>query len=293
MEHRSTLRLLAVLALLHCCWACAQAVPGGRLFGPVGVTAVLDGDTVIVQSNVGPRTVRLIGIDAPEPGQSGASGAGSGAQATAYLKSILPPGTQVWVELDRGTDDVYGRLLAYLYVESAWGEWFVGGTRAHQVNLLMAEAGLATVMSIPPNTAYADLYEAAVTSARRAGLGMWARTPPHRAVPGTPAPLALHCALYNPATPNDANGEWVSVMIAEPFDTTGYYLYDEGSRSVFVLPAGVQEPGELVIHNPGQGVWNNGGDVIYLRLGADTVDAWDYSRQLADQGVVICRASDR
>lgn len=270
--------------------ALAQLVPVGQVYGPVPVAAVLDGDTLVLSSNVGPRTVRLIGVDAPERGQTGASGAAFGAQATAYLSSILPPGTPVWLELDRGTDDAFGRLLAYVYVKSTWGEWLVDDVRVHQVNLLIAEAGLASVMTIAPNFTYAELYRAAVSDARRNGLGMWADPESHVDLAAPSVPVSLHCALYNPDTPNDENGEWVSVIVAEPFDTTGLYLYDEGSASVFTLPSGVQQPGEIRVPNPGQGVWNNSGDIIYLKLGAETLDSWDYSGQLAAQGQTVCRA---
>ena len=160
---RTPILTLLISALLQLAYAGAQFVPVGQVLGPVPVTTVLDGDTVIVASNVGPRTVRLIGIDAPEPGQRGALGAAFGAQATAYLSTVLPPGTTVWLELDRGTEDAYGRLLAYLYVASSGGKWTLAGARVEQVNLLMVQAGLATVMTIAPNSAYAELYEAALT----------------------------------------------------------------------------------------------------------------------------------
>jgi len=283
-----TSRLL-LIALLQLTLASAQLAPVGQVLGPVPVTAVLDGDTVIVASNVGPRTVRLIGVDAPEPGQSGAMGAAFGAQATAYLRTILPAGTQVWLELDRGTEDAYGRLLAYVYVNSSNGQWLVAGTPVEQVNLLLVQAGLATVMTIAPNSAYAALYEAGLSEARRSGLGMWAPTTPGVALGQGASIIQLHCALFNPDTPNDENGEWVSVMLRARVDTTGFYLYDEGSASVFLLPAGVHEPGEIRVHNTGQGVWNNGGDVVYLKHGAVVIDVWDYGGQLARQGDVICR----
>ena len=267
----------------------AQLVPLGTVFGPVPVAAVTDGDTLVIASNVGPRTVRLIGIDAPEPGQSSALGAAYAAQATAFLAALAPAGAPVWLELDQGATDTYGRLLAYLYVEDEHGEWVVAGRRMRQVNLALAEAGLASVMTVPPNSAYEHLYEDAVDRARRDGVGMWGAQAEPRSLTAAPIPITIHCALYNPDTPNDADGEWVSLLIAETFDTTGLYLYDEGSKSVFPLPNGVQEPGEIRVHNPGQGVWNNSGDVIYLMRGVEVVDSWDYSGQLAPQGRLVCR----
>jgi endonuclease YncB( thermonuclease family) len=279
----------------------AQLVPLGVLYGPVPVQAVTDGDTLVVESDTGPRTVRLIGIDAPERGQPTSVGTAFAAHASAFLGTLLPPGTPVWLELDEGTLDPYGRLLAYVYVSDEVGPWSIGDVRVRQVNLALAEAGLATVLTVPPNSAYEHMYQLAVEQARAAGRGMWGQAPAVDAtasgdapsgatsLAGRVVPVAISCALYNPDTPNDANGEWVSLLVEAIFDTTGLYLYDQGSKSVFLLPAGVQEPGEIRVHNPGQGVWNNGGDVIYLMHGAEVVDAWDYSGRSAAQGRVVCR----
>ncbi len=267
----------------------APAEPVGNLYGPVPLSTVIDGDTVVVASNVGPRRVRLIGVDAPELHGGGRLGT----SAAAYLRQLLPRGAQVWLELDFGTEDVYGRLLAYLYVADSQGDWLVAGRRARQVNLTLVQVGWARTLEIDPNTTYADLYRAAQSEAQAARLGMWgaeASVNDRNALPD--GPIVIHCALYNPTTPNDTNGEWVSLLLREPMDTRGYNLYDSGSKAVFRLPAGVQPAGELRVGNPGQGVWNNGGDVIYLRFGTDVVDAWDYSDNLRPEGEVICRGGE-
>ncbi len=289
------LRRAVCFGLLLAGLASGQLEPVGSLLGPVPLASVIDGDTVVLTSNLGPRTVRLIGIDAPESNHPERGREPFGAEARAFVAALLPEGTPVWVELDFGLTDAYGRLLAYLYVEDPAGTWLVEGRRAAQVNLAIAEAGFATVMTIEPNSTYADLYEDAVAEARARASGMWA--PGDTAtVDGAAAlpdgPIVIRCALYNPTTPNDANAEWVSLLIREPIDTRGYYLYDEGSKSTFRLPPGVQGPGELRVGNPGQGVWNNSGDVIYLKRGDEVIDRWDYSDRLAPEGVVICRDDD-
>lgn len=277
--------------------ATAQRAPVGEVLGPVTVSSVLDGDTFVVLASAGPRTVRLIGVDAPEKGQADGPDVAFSAQAAAFLMALFESDTPVWLELDRGHEDRYGRLLAYAYVEDPRGDWLVAGRPAVQANLQLAEAGLVNVMTIEPNTAYAELYERAVATARRFGVGLWSSpgsstiglTGGSASEAPSGAAVRLHCALYDPSTANDAGGEWVSVMLARAVDTTGYYLYDTGSTSVFALPRGLQPAGELRAHNPGQGVWNNRGDVIYLMYGVETVDFWDYSGQLAPEGRVICR----
>lgn len=87
----------------------------------------------------------------------------------------------------------------------------------------------------------------------------------------------VSCVLYDPDTPNDTDGESVTLLLRVRLDTRGYYVWDEGSRTAFWLPVGEQGPGELVIENPGQGVWNNGGDTVFLMPGKAIVDAWDYT----------------
>jgi hypothetical protein len=82
----------------------------------------------------------------------------------------------------------------------------------------------------------------------------------------------------------------VSLLVRVPLDTSGYDLWDAGSKTRFPLPRGLQQPGELRIGNPGRGVWNNGGDTVYLKFGNETVDAWDYTPNLLQrEDTVICR----
>jgi micrococcal nuclease len=284
------MRLLAIFAvLLLACSGAAGDGPVGDVFGPVPVLSVVDGDTVVVASNLGPRTVRLIGIDAPEMRHPEKGREPFGPEASALLHGLLPPGTLVWVETDAAIVDAYGRMLAYLYVPDADGDWTIDDAPAVQVNLAMALAGYATVMTIEPNRAYAHLYEAAVEEARAGELGMWSGSP-HVLADWPVGPIIVWCALYNPSTPFDEGAEWVSVLIRVPLDTTGYALWDDGSKTRFPLPSGRQPAGELRVGNPGRGVWNNGGDTIYLMLGNETVDAWDYTPHVVrEEDAVICR----
>jgi micrococcal nuclease len=269
--------------------ASAQHAPVGDVLGPVRFLSVIDGDTLVVDSSLGPRTVRLIGIDAPEMRHPEKGREPFGPEAKAFVDELLPPGTLVWVEPDAAIVDAYGRMLAYLYVPDAEGAWIIAGLPATQVNLAIAGAGYASVMTIEPNRAYAHLYEVAVEEAQAAGLGMWSGSP-HVLTDWPVGPIIVWCTLYNPSTPFDEDAEWVSLLVRVPLDTSGYYLWDAGSKTRFPLPRGLQQPGELRIGNPVRGVWNNGGDTIYLKLGNETVDAWDYTPHLVQrEDTVICR----
>ena len=128
--------------------------------GLVEVTAhlvsVTDGDTirVLVPSGV-EEPVRLIGIDAPEPGQRLAE------ESAIHLRMLLGSGPLRLVP-DVSDRDRFDRLLRYLYV----GEVFI--------NEEMVRAGLAVASRYPPDTAMAAILEDAQIEARVAGIGGWA-----------------------------------------------------------------------------------------------------------------------
>jgi micrococcal nuclease len=128
---------------------------------------VVDGDTVIVALAAGGSAaggpVRLIGIDTPETVAPNRPVECYGPEASARLKSLLPPGTAVRLWRDVEPRDRYGRLLAY--VQRRRDGLFVN---ADQVT-----AGAAIAKAFPPNTAYRADLEAAEARARTAGLGLW------------------------------------------------------------------------------------------------------------------------
>lgn len=294
--HRPLIILLALLLV-----GVGLAQPTREPLGPVAVRSVLDGDTVVLVSNVGPRVVRLIGIDTPEVAHPDRGMEPFGPEASDFTKTLLPPGTMLWVELDRHEQDAYGRLLAYLYRADPHGPFRIGGQRVQMVNLEIAAAGWARTLNIPPNDLYADLFSQAVDAARAAGIGMWSSEPPPartavaNAAPSAPvadaeraeAPLRLTCVLYQPS---EGLQETVFIEVLEPFDTRGYHLFDAGSGVQLRLPPGVQPVGELEVINLGRDIWNNSGDTIYLRDVNDRiVDAWQYRALSEAIGRTLCR----
>lgn len=180
------LALLAGLALVGCrphATAAAYEVQGS-LEGPYRVDRVVDGDTLRLVVPAGTRgatganrtslPVRLIGVDTPETKKPGEAVQPYGPEAAAYLTELLA-GREVYLELDLTPYDRYERLLAYVYYPDAGGEWVTeDGRRYAQVNLAVAQSGLAQPMTIQPNSRYAGLYVAAVRAARAAERGMWA-----------------------------------------------------------------------------------------------------------------------
>lgn len=147
---------------------CACGAPGDTQGAPsVGIVErIIDGDTIDVRLGSVVERVRLIGIDTPEiahPGDPSPAECG-GDGATAFTATATPVGSQVRLFRDVVPRDDYGRLLAY--VERVDDDALL--------NLLLAEAGYADAMTIPPNDRLKVEIGLAVSNARAAGRGMWA-----------------------------------------------------------------------------------------------------------------------
>jgi micrococcal nuclease len=124
------------------------------------VARVIDGDTIEVR--VGDRNdeVRYIGVDTPETVKPGTPVQCFGPQASAFNHRVVE-GRQVRLVFDRERRDIYGRLLAYVYL----GRLFV--------NARLAALGYARTLTIPPNDSHAGLFQRLVRSAALAGRGLW------------------------------------------------------------------------------------------------------------------------
>ena len=144
--------------------------PVGELLGPMPIVKILDGDTIRVTDHFFEDTIRLIGVDTPEV-YGGVQPFGP--EASAFTKALLTIGTKVWIELDKAHRDRYGRILGYVYLEKADGEWESNGRHFIQVNLELAKVGLAKVLTVPPNVRYKQLYLDAENKAKDHKLQMW------------------------------------------------------------------------------------------------------------------------
>jgi len=139
-------------------------VAGGGLPATGTVERVVDGDTFVL---AGGARVRLLGIDTPETVDPDRPVGCFGPQASAYSKHLLT-GRRVRLVYDREHHDVYGRLLAYVYLD---------GRPPLFVNRRLIERGFARTLSIPPNTAHAHELAAAERYAALTGAGLWAACP--------------------------------------------------------------------------------------------------------------------
>jgi len=124
------------------------------------VTRVVDGDTIEARIGGEVEDVRLIGVDTPETVKPGTPVQCFGPEASHFSKRMLS-GERVWLVFGAERRDIYGRLLAYLYL----GDRFF--------NPVLLQRGLARTLTIPPNDRFAPRFERIQLAAARAGRGLW------------------------------------------------------------------------------------------------------------------------
>ena len=124
------------------------------------VTRVVDGDTVEVRLDGQEEDVRYIGVDTPETVKPGTPVQCFGPQASHFNHALVE---RQRVRLVFGVErrDVYGRLLAYVYLGGRF------------VNAELVRRGLARTLTIPPNDRFASRLKRLELAAARAGRGLW------------------------------------------------------------------------------------------------------------------------
>ena len=148
-------------------------MPLGRSYdyANIRVKRAVDGDTLVLENG---ERVRLIGIDTPEmhpsdklyrdaerSGESATAIQKLGRQAYEFTKKLVE-GKNVSLEFDVERYDKYKRILAYVYLKD--------GTF---VNAEIVKEGYASLMTIPPNVRYSDLFLKLYRQARENRRGLW------------------------------------------------------------------------------------------------------------------------
>jgi micrococcal nuclease len=158
----SALLLLLVAVVLLRPWESWDELGGeeGPRSAQAYVTRVVDGDTIEVQLGGEEEDVRYIGVDTPETVKPGEPVQCYGKRASGFNDRLVE-GERVRLVFDEERRDVYGRLLAYVYL----GDRFV--------NAELLRQGLARTLSIPPNDRFAGRFKRLEIAAARAGRGLW------------------------------------------------------------------------------------------------------------------------
>jgi micrococcal nuclease len=133
---------------------------------PYRVVQVLDGDTIVVRGAGGSdETIRLLGVDTPETHHPRKPVQCYGPEAAAYTTRRLF-GQVVRLEDDVERHDIYGRRLAYVYVDGA------------NFERELLRKGYARLLVIEPNHAHARAMLDDELNARARGVGLWGACDP-------------------------------------------------------------------------------------------------------------------
>lgn len=127
------------------------------------VYKVIDGDTFYCyDENRNEVKIRLIGIDTPETRNRFKKKKGYyGIEAKNYLTELILNKT-VKLEFDLDKYDQYNRVLAYVYLDGKF------------INAELVKNGFARIMTIQPNSKYAELFYELQVKARENKIGLWA-----------------------------------------------------------------------------------------------------------------------
>lgn len=163
MRRREVIPALIVVAIaLAVAWIHhhhhAPGLPAGGT-----VSRVIDGDTFVLSAGGGSYRIRVLGIDTPETVDPRKPVQCYGPQASAYAKHLLT-GRRVTLRYDWVVHDIYGRLLAYVWLR---------GQHPLFVDADLVARGYARTLTIPPNTAHAAQFDALQSRAILAGRGLW------------------------------------------------------------------------------------------------------------------------
>jgi micrococcal nuclease len=151
--------LVAVALVLLRPWTGSSSDEGPASARAFVVRAV-DGDTIEARIEGRIEDVRLIGVDTPETVDPEAPVQCFGHRAADFTQRLLEH-ERVRLVLGAERRDVYGRLLAYVYI-------------GHRLaNAELARRGLARTLPIPPNTLHKALFRRLELDAARAGRGLW------------------------------------------------------------------------------------------------------------------------
>ena len=124
------------------------------------VMRAVDGDTIEVRLDGRAEDVRYIGVDTPETVKPDTPVQCFGPQAS-HFNHALVEHRRVRLVFGVERRDVYGRLLAYVYLDGRF------------VNAELIRRGLARTLTIPPNDRFAGRLKRLEMASARAGRGLW------------------------------------------------------------------------------------------------------------------------
>jgi micrococcal nuclease len=155
--------ILLIINLGHC-----QTLPKNLPYGYTinsKVARVIDGDTFVLADS---QHVRILGINTPEIARLGKPAQPYADSAATFTKSLIE-GKQVKLTFDAKTYDIFGRLLAYVWLTNKKGQ----DSLFIQAELL--KAGLARISYYPKGKRYYELFYNLRRTAMKNKRGIWLR----------------------------------------------------------------------------------------------------------------------
>lgn len=130
----------------------------------VKVAKVIDGDTLRLANG---RSVRLIGLNAPEVGRKGRPAEPFADASRLKLKALISANNwQVGLRPGLQAKDHYGRVLAHAFDDDD-----------RNLEALLLAEGLGYFVAIAPNTQLVSCHRNVEREARAEGLGVWRQSP--------------------------------------------------------------------------------------------------------------------
>ena len=226
------------------------------------VSYVQDGDTFKLSTG---ENIRLIGLNAPESGQSCSS------EATTKLKEFVLR-KEVVLKKDIDDKDQYGRLLRYVYINGTF------------INLEMVWLGLAHKYEYGSNTKYSSQFEQAENEAKQNKSCLWKTSQESYINDQCIHILNFH---FNAAGDDNynLNDEYIVFgnKCSYSIEMTDWTIKDETASHSYKMPPFTFQSEAMFRLYTGTGtntnsalywgktsgnyaaIWNNGGDTLFLR----------------------------
>ncbi len=165
MKKSKIILLIAILLLFFNTVNC-QTLPQHLPYGysiKAKVTRVIDGDTFVLSDS---QHVRMLGINTPEIARLNKPAEPFADSAAHFIKSLIE-GKKVKLTFDENTYDIFGRLLAYVWLTD------VNGKDSLWIQAELLKAGLCRISHYPKGKRYYDLFYNLRRTARRNLSGIW------------------------------------------------------------------------------------------------------------------------
>ncbi len=163
-----SLKIVIVIALLLLvfntsnCQVYQQYLPYGYTV-KARVARVIDGDTFVISDS---QHVRLLGVDTPELARLNKP-AQPFADSAKYLTQSLINGKMVKLTFDGKTYDIFGRILAYVWLTN------VNGKDSVFIQAELLKRGYARIRYYPKKMRYYAIFYNLRRTAMRNNLGIW------------------------------------------------------------------------------------------------------------------------